>query len=686
MTAPAARGPAKRIPTCKVENDGTLAISECSASLLTSHLKTSVFSDISTPGSSGPFNSAGGTAGTYTPTIPTTMDVYDVDSPPPIEVLDITGSLDAPSDDENLDDQLSEEENSSEWYSLPLHERWKNVVQRLIDEEVRWDDDEQPNQEWKPGVRVLDSRERESLADFNDRNTACPTVLHRLADNFKNDDFNKLPHMTQVKIVAYLLGEDRKARAQATVDSPDEPVLTRAFTNQNDEFIRFVIKHFYRDHLPDLVDDQDSSGSNCLHYVFKRHLPEAVDDFIRVKSGRKAPRTHRAITLDITKTLHYLDLLIRVAKPQCIVATDGDGNTPMHYAMAYRVCRMPTATYKKLALQLIEVGNKSKDRSRQFNNAQESPYLYFERTRQEFMTQSARLRSAQKPTQATAASSIAKRPGRGDISKPREHETGAAQLNVARVEKGSSMSHAVTKELMMKKPTGDSQESTKPSAAHRTLPAALQHTKESKRDMEALRSGANKFSMTSLARRETAGLIKNESEGVNLPRASSPALDPTPEPVRGQVEHRKEEVGEKNLEEPKADHDLCVQSAGNVRQQLKLHYIRNKSDLEAKELLYGRIASGTLYYTLPHTRICALHRSALGTGLLTGEMTACGVFSWRTCMDLIVYILKPRQESVLRCLKLEKKDVQGACRPRLDACKSWRLRRHSLIRQLASSG
>lgn len=591
-----------------------LAISECSSSLLTRHLKILIFCGISTLGLSGPFQSSDNTAGTYMPTLSTTMDVYDVDSPPPIEVLDITGSLDAPSDDENLDDQLSEDDKSSEWYSLPLHEKWKNVVERLIDEEVRWDDDEQPGQEWKPRVRVLNQRERESLAAFNDRNTACPTVLHRLADNFKNDDFNKLPQMTQVKIVAYLLGEDRKARAQATLDSPDEPVLTRAFINQNDEFIRFIIKHFYEDHLSGLVDDQDSSGSNCLHYVFKRHLPEAVDDFIRAKSSRKAPRTHRAITLDITKTLHYLNLLIRVAKPQCIIATDGDGNTPMHYAMAYRVCRMPAATYKKLALQLIEVGNKSKDRSRQFNNAQESPYLYFERTRRDFMTQNARLRSTQKPTQAVATSSIAKRPGREDISKPREHETGSAQLKVARVENGSTMSHAMTKEAMMKKPTGDFQESTNPSAAPRTLPAALQHAKESHRDNAALGAAANKFSMTSLARRETAGLIKNESEGANLPRASSPALDPTSETVKTIIEHRKEDIGKKNLEEPKADYDLCIQSAESVRQQLKLHYIRNKSDLEAKELLYGRIASGTLYYTLPRTRSCALHRSALAAG------------------------------------------------------------------------
>lgn len=622
MTAPAARVAPKRIPTCKVDNDGTLAISECSTSLLTSHLKISVFSGISTPELSGPFKSASNTAGTYTHSLSTTMDVYDVDSPPPIEVLDITGSLDAPSDDENIDDQLSEDENSSEWYSLPLHEKWKNVVERLINEEVRWDDDEQPDQEWKPRVRVLDPRERESLATFNDRNTACPTVLHRLADNFKNDDFNKLPHITQVKIVAYLLGEDRKARAQATVDSPDEPVLTRAFTNQNDEFIRFVIKHFYRDHLPDLVDDQDSSGSNCLHYVFKRHLPEAVDDFIRVKSGRKTSRIHRAITLDITKTLHYLDLLIRIAKPQCIVATDGDGNTPMHYAMAYRVCRMPTATYKTLALQLIEVGSKSKDRSRQFNNAQESPYLYFERTRREFMTQNARLRSAQKPTQALAASSIAKRPRRGEISKPREHETGAAQPNVARVENGSSTSHAMTKEAMIKKPTGDSQEITKPSAAPRTLPAASQHTKESKRDIEASRVVADKFSVTSLARRETGGLIKNESEGANLPRASSPALDPTSEPVKPRAEHRKEGIGKKNLEEPKADYDLCIQSAENVRQQLKLHYIRNKSDLEAKELLYGRIASGTLLNSPAKRNLCPA-----SIGISSGSLDR-----WKDCI------------------------------------------------------
>lgn len=555
------------------------------------------------------------------------MDGYDVDSPPIIEVPNITGS-ETLSDDGTVDDQLSEDGNSSEWYDLSLHDKWKLVVERLIKEELRWNDDEEHDEEWNPGVPVLNLRERESLAAFNDRNTAFPTVLHRLADSFKNDDFNNVPQMTQVKIVKYLLGEHRKARARAIVDLPEEPVLTRAFTNQNDEFIRFVIKNF-SGHLPDLVGDQDSNGSNCLHYVFKRHLPEAVDDCIRAQSSRRAPRTHRAITLDLGKTIHYLNLLIRVAKPESIVASDGEGNTPMHYAMAYKVCRMPTPVYKQLALQLIEVGDRSKDRSGQFNNGQESPYLYFERTKREFIAQSARLRGAQKPTRPMTAPSITNQPGQRDMSKPREPEHGASQLNVASGEPGSNMRHA------MKKAIRDAHTNMKEGAVARTTPSALQHNKDSKRkDPQVLkqRTVMDEVSVIGLIRRETAGLTENAPEGATPPRSSSPALearsanagiqnsgraaissratlmaespshgnqtawDPASKPVKNRDETTKEETGKKHIDELKADHDQCIEMAEAVRQQLKLHYIRNKSDMEAKELLYGRIASGTLYH------------------------------------------------------------------------------------------
>lgn len=563
------------------------------------------------------------------------VDGYDVDSPPPfIDEPNILGPLETLTDDEAVDDQLLEEKNDDEWYQRSLHERWIFVVERLVNKAVRWDDHHEPDDEWDPGVQVLDTKERESLAEIDDRDTAFPTVLHRLAANFGSDNFNILQPRTQARIVEYLLQEHRKrkARAQATTDSPEDPILTRAFANQNDEFIRFIIKNF-SSHLPDLLSDQDTSGANCLHYVFKKHLPEAVDDWIRRSQPRKAARAHKPLTLDLSKTLHYLIFLINSARPQCIVAGDADGNTPMHYAMSYKVCRMPIRTdqYKTLVLQLIEVGDKSEDGSRQFNNAEQSPYLYFDHTRREFTAQNARLR-AQKPTQSTTASSIFKRPGREEMNKQKEpgHEALTSKASKPK-EAPPYISHAIVKEALGKWPAKDNQISMRSSVDPRVLPTASQQSKDilQKNPQISKPRAVDEAPLMRLSRRDTIGLAENTQEDASpVTRSSSPALeskaansgmlnsaratlsikepfpaevmtrdkqagrDPSSRPSKSRVDGAEEDIGKKKPEEPKEDYDICIEKAKAVHQQLKLHYIRNKPDMEAKELLYGRVASG----------------------------------------------------------------------------------------------
>lgn len=583
------------------------------------------------------------------------VDNYDVDSPPPIEegpsILgpDPLGGFGA------ADDQgLYEEKNDDAWYEVSLQDKWLFVVKHLIDKELRWDDDEDPGEEWKPEVQVLDAGLRESLAAFDDRSTAFPTVLHHLAASFENDKFNTLPHKTKLKIVGYLLDEhrERKAKAQA-LDSPEEPILTRAFANQNDEFIRFIMKNF-SSHLPDLLSEQGVNGANCFHYIFKKHIPEAVDDYIRRTQPRKPARPYKPITLDLRMTLHYLVLLISSAsaRPQCIVAGDGDGNTPMHYAMSYRACRMPVDQYRKLVLQLIEVGDKSRDGSRQFNNAKQSPYLYFDHTKQEFFTENARLR-ALKQIQLKATPPTANRPGREDVSKQRDsgHESlvRKAATSRAKDDSPSYVSSAITREALVKKSNRDGQNDMKTSAGSRAHSSALDKSILASRinhQIPRTQVDAPESPVVGLARRDTAGHAENaQGDAKPPPRSSSPAvelrsantgvpssgrvassnreplavdslshgrragLDPSSKPSRDRADGTEEDSGKKKPEELKEDHDTCIEMADAVRQQLKLHYIRNKSDMEAKELLYGRIASGRSFHMPPCSMNSASNRS-----------------------------------------------------------------------------
>lgn len=510
-------------------------------------------------------------------------DEYDVDSPPVIEFPNIPGLPQDPGDAETTVNQPLSETDDSGWIALALHERWKLVVKHLIKNERRWDDIGESDEGFS-GVRSLDPKVRQSLTEFDDRDAAFPTVLHGLAVDFTNGDFNMLPDATKVKVVEYLMQEHLRARAQADAEVPESTILTRAFTNQNDDFIRFVIKNFPH-HLADLVSDQDRNRSNCLHYVFRKHLPEVVDVGTRIQLPRNAPKASRKITLGLSHTLHYVGFLIRSVRerPECIVARDGDGNTPMHYAMAYRVCRMPVPQYKKLALQIIEVGDKSTNMSGQFNKAQESPYLYFKRTQREFMDQNADMR-VQKPKQWTEHS-LGNRSGKEDMFKPREPKDKAAHMNVSRDEAGSVMSHGTMKKAITRKPGRDTAEAANPP---RSSSPAFETSRSTKISMP--NSGRVANSTRAILAAEPPVYVKQTATG----------LDTAPAPTKNRVDDIKEEnTGSKNLDE-------YAEWAESLHQQLKLHYIRNKSDLEAKELLYGPVASGTLLIVQPSAHNIAL--------------------------------------------------------------------------------
>lgn len=562
---------------------------------------------------------------------------FDVDSPTPIPDVPITlaplDNLD--SDDEAGDDQLHGEKNSDEFYGRSLKDRWVLILKGLIDKKLRWDDQTDPDGDSDTGARVLGPREQESLAEIDEHNTAFPTVLHHLAANSRDENWNNLPDTTKVKVVGYLLHKhrERKAKMQETLDSP---VLTRAFTNQNDDFIRFVIKNF-SSQLPHMLSERDINGANCFHYVFKKHVPEAVDDWIRCKQpSRKGARAYKPITLDLTKTLHYLTFLINSARPECIVAGDGDGNTPMHHAMSYRVARMPTDQYRKLVLkQLIEVGDKWKDPSRQFNNAGQSPYLYFERTKQEFIAQNAQLR-AQKSTRSRMTPFMATRPGEQKSKRDPIHETFIYEVARSKDEPSSYMTNVLSKDAQNKRSQRDSHIDTKAVLPSRAILSSLQlelgkDTMWRDSRIPKVTADVGQTPSTRLARRDTDNLTQNTHANANPSTNSSspvvevmPSSSGVPDSARSatpnntdslaveskpqgkqtfsskmskdRVDATKEDSSITKPEEVKDDYDICVVNAEAVRHQLKLHYIRNKSDLEAKELLYGRVASGRSFF------------------------------------------------------------------------------------------
>lgn len=293
--------------------------------------------------------------------------------------LEVLAASDAGSgsEDGRFNDQEEEGKADGEgWYEWPLHKRWEDTVNRLICRDVCWDDapggDEE--EEGDASIRVLDSREKKSLAESNPKDKTSPTVLHRLAVDFNCENFKQLTAATQLKVITYLL-QARKGGPLNNAGTAEDPILTRAMEHENMEFITFIVEHCASS-LPDLLEARDVGRQNCLHYIFKVQLPDAL--------YRKKDKGLRS-----RNTLKILGSIFKYISPQCLTAKDSEGNTPMHYALGYKTCRMPIEMYPNMVLHLMRVGDKalrsSEQRSVQFNIRGESPYLYFLRTRREYM-------------------------------------------------------------------------------------------------------------------------------------------------------------------------------------------------------------------------------------------------------------------------------------------------------------
>lgn len=329
------------------------------------------------------------------------------------EMLDF-GLGDYDSDDDNFGDGArppeSNDGDAESTDEMPLKDRWADTMARLQNEEVRWDqvdsDDDvgRENEGNRASTPFLDIRTKKSLArvDIKNLGKTTPTVLHLLANkniNLDGDGFGRLAQATQIKIVEYLL-QERVGNSQHTTD--EDPILTIAMIWNNIDFIEFVIKHC-SSHLPELLDARDNKAANCLHYLFKVHLPNKVGSLTRAMraSTEREPQARK----EVGSTLKMLGDFIKHAKPTTASAGDILGNAPIHYAMDYKICRAcaPILQYPGLVLNLMKKADKANDRDRQLNKEKESPYLYFNRTRDFYLADRERKRQEHAQKQAKVA-------------------------------------------------------------------------------------------------------------------------------------------------------------------------------------------------------------------------------------------------------------------------------------------
>lgn len=539
-----------------------------------------------------------------------------IDIPQQIEGID--------AEDEHYEGQIAEETlDDEEWFEMRLHARWKEVMQRLLRKEIRWDDDndaggDERNDEWKLSTGVLDTKKKTSLAETDRYDKTSPTVLHRLALDFGSDGFSDLAPRTQIKIIEYLL-QERVRNPQHAVD--EDPILTRAIEYDNFEFIWFILKHCAR-HLPDLLDARDIRGANCLHYFFEPHLPEAVEHFLKTNAARRAGKHFKVKKLALEATIPILGEFVKHARPSTVTACDNFGNAPIHYAMEYKICRMPIIQYPGHVLELIKIGDKAKNRDGQFNKKKESPYLYFLRTQGEYLA-SLRKQSQERARTNGANASTAK--AKIVSHKMAKYETpdykavapGQVGRHVDVSSKGASLKDVSRKV----NPKDLSAAKGRPETSAPMAPPSQDGREESKRDNVASAKDAQLMDVPpghGLGRTRTADLsnapafskahaalpgaiaYSRAQDGIlaspiEKASTSSQAGDlvgsAKPRPMTQTGAEKQVPPGPVVTE----DHKQFRDAAESIRRKLKLHYIRSRPDMEAKELLYGKVASGMCF-------------------------------------------------------------------------------------------
>lgn len=511
-------------------------------------------------------------------------------------------------DDEHYEEHIAEESTEDPWFGWSLLDRWKDVMQRLLSSEIRWDDDDQAGDHdlgtrgWSLSPVILDTKKKKSLADVDRKDRSSPTILHRLALDFGNEGFKDLANKTQVKILEFLLCE-RKENLQHTEDL--DPILTRAIEYQNVEFIVFIHKECTA-HLPDLLDARDNRGANCLHYLLKHHLPAAADHRQRNATARKAGKSVKEMILHLSYTVSILFAFSQQAKPSTVTARDEYGNTPIHYAVDYKICRIGIPQYPNIVLQLITKGDKARITVGQFiNNNKESPYLYFMHTQSEFLASRRKQRQERAQIESPASSLAA--PSKTVDAKMEKREApdsrtamAAQSRSVDVYSRGPSVREAHRK--MNPRDTGATRMRQDPAAP--SGPPSHDGRDEAKKDNivsakePGLMNAPPGFGLSRSRTGDPVG-VPTDSKGPTVPTAS-PIEKTSTLPAGGSASSMKPLAARKiNSEKQVAQRTAqweesaaCREAAENVRRKLKLHYIRSRSDMEAKELLYGRVASG----------------------------------------------------------------------------------------------
>ena len=439
----------------------------------------------------------------------------------------------------------AEESEREKWESQRFSSKFRVVMLDLKDS-VRWDDSY-----GSPSIPVIEDYKKEALLTGSERgDNTNPTFFQMLARY--TDEFGYLSAGARRAVIRTIVAFKEKEKASSTGTSEEQvsgqPALNLAVKFDNDEFIDCVME-CWPSGFSELIDMQDNEGENCLHLVF------ALPDLARAtKGGIKTARD---------AALSRGQKIIPQARAESLGAVDRDGNTPIHHAMHYLMCSNRGEDYINLVKTMIINGDKVMMANRgPINRWKESPLLFCSRTLK--LIRDAKQRAEVAASQRSAAARQPPIPkdnvnGVKDQrdTKPRNPEDGQDGKRMMTANKGRPMQQAGVDKISVLIPRGGQDRPMGPP--------------------------------------ETSNLYR----GTGIIRPSSPAASVgKPESYPGKGAETKPQVAQtptQSTSKPVVPApDESKSSARVLIDFLTRHYIRTRTDFDARNLIYGVNSSGEL--------------------------------------------------------------------------------------------
>ncbi|KAK4074698.1 uncharacterized protein Triagg1_4847 [Trichoderma aggressivum f. europaeum] len=256
--------------------------------------------------------------------------------------------------------EISEEEKT--WKSQDLDQQCKDVLNLLSQNKRCWD-----SNNGSGDIPPLEEYKKQTLAEKrgDSKDLTRLTALHVLARS--KQEFYQARKDVRIQLVGYLLenraNDSEEIRSSGAVNKM--LVFEVALYYENDEFIECV-EECLGNKFQDFLHLQDDEGKNCIHHLFSWPLERCGKTLLPQKSAEE--------------NMLYLNQLRRLAlkaKPQTLATADGKGNTPIHYAMHVKQCNDRGDDYADIVKILIIRADKFMVNNKTlFNNERESPIMY----------------------------------------------------------------------------------------------------------------------------------------------------------------------------------------------------------------------------------------------------------------------------------------------------------------------